>query len=294
MSVKIGSARISEKNTINGVRGDQTGREVTTEAFYLHNLGWNVLRPTSTIAEAMAKGMEIACENSNVGYSQNDRESIHSLGGVNAQKPCNCDCSSLVRACFIYATGWDCGNFNTASELNVLMRTGMFTNLGAYNSNTVLNRGDVLVTRSKGHTAIVVEGNTVRTKGNIFYQINHSGVERSNGQVVGTDNVPIKSLAIRVDSGTVKYRVHLLNKGWLDWVTGYNWSDYYNGYAGDDKTPIDAVQIQTFGDNGDIHYAVSRFGRWDFYSTVTEPKDMNEDYAGLYTKKIDKFKATLE
>lgn len=68
------------------------------------------------------------------------------------------DCSSLVRACCIEA-GFDTGEFNTASEGTALDKTGMFEGRKSVTSTTELFDGDIIVTKTKGHTAIVVNGN---------------------------------------------------------------------------------------------------------------------------------------
>ena len=68
--VTIGSARIDENgNIIGGMAGDQTGREVCTEAYYVHKLGWVMLRPKDPkMAIRLAKAMMDACSNKNIGY----------------------------------------------------------------------------------------------------------------------------------------------------------------------------------------------------------------------------------
>lgn len=43
------------------------------------------------------------------------------------------------------------------------------------------------------------------------------------------------ALSIKADKGFIKYRVHVRNKGWYPWVTGYDINDIKNGYAGDGK-----------------------------------------------------------
>ena len=53
----------------------------------------------------------------------------------------------------------------------------------------------------------------------------------------------IAGIAIKVNKGTVKYRVHVKGKGWLPYVTGCNWSDANNGYAGYPGAVIDAVEV---------------------------------------------------
>ena len=45
MAVKIGSARIDENGKAHGGQaGDQTGKEVSTQNWYLHSKGWRVFR----------------------------------------------------------------------------------------------------------------------------------------------------------------------------------------------------------------------------------------------------------
>lgn len=166
--VIIGSARIDENGNIShGKAGDQTGREVATEDFYQHSKGWIVLRAkSSTVAKKLAKAMKAACANDNIGYSQSDRNSLYNVASkvsFNLSKvttKCNCDCSSLVRVCLAYA-GIKVGDFNTASERSVIEATGKFDVITSV-SKDMLKAGDILNTKTQGHTAIVVsvDGNT--------------------------------------------------------------------------------------------------------------------------------------
>ena len=52
----------------------------------------------------------------------------------------------------------------------------------------------------------------------------------------------ITDIAIKSDKGSLWYQVHVLGGGWLPKVTGYNWNDHNNGYAGNGK-PIDAIRV---------------------------------------------------
>ena len=159
MSVIIGSARLGENGSITGGKvGDQTGREVGTQTFYVHAKGWYVLRPKSAeIANKMAKAMKRACDNNNIGYDQNNRLDVLKYGTDSTVKT-ECDCSSLVRLCIKEASGKDVGNFNTANEVAVLEESGLFEPKKKYSSGMTLYDGDVLVTCTKGHTVIVVDG----------------------------------------------------------------------------------------------------------------------------------------
>ena len=57
MSLVVGSARIDESGHISGGKpGDQTGNEVSTQAYYVHSKGWYCLRPKSiTVANPLQK-----------------------------------------------------------------------------------------------------------------------------------------------------------------------------------------------------------------------------------------------
>lgn len=67
----------------------------------------------------------------------------------------------------IQKAGFDPGNFNTASEVSALKATGQFMEPIAVTSKTELFNGDVLVTKTKGHTVVVVSGNPRRV--NAYY-----------------------------------------------------------------------------------------------------------------------------
>lgn len=166
MAIIIGSARSDENKQYAGGRGgdqrqssvpDNNG-EVSLQAFYNHKKGWYILRPKNDLyAEGIARKMLEACNNKCIGYSQSDRYGIIKYG-ISTKQPTNCDCSSLIRECIKEATGKDVGDFNTSSEASVLEKSGLFEKRIPYKNGTPLYRGDVLVTKTKGHTVAVVTG----------------------------------------------------------------------------------------------------------------------------------------
>ena len=105
MAVKVGSARIDENGKARGGKaGDQTGKEVSTQNWYLHSKGWRVYRAKNpSVAEKIAQCMERACKNSNIGYDQDQRNTLYKVAeplGFDTAKvttPCETDCSALVR-----------------------------------------------------------------------------------------------------------------------------------------------------------------------------------------------------
>ena len=164
--VIIGSARSDERGKLSGgSAGDQKQKtatdysgEVSLQNFYLHKKGWYVLRPKSDIiATGIAAAMMTACNNANIGYDQGNRLDIIKKG-VRTTSKAECDCSSLVRACILDATGKDVGNFTTSTECTILTASGIFEPKKAYKNGMELFTGDVLVTKSKGHTVVVVTG----------------------------------------------------------------------------------------------------------------------------------------
>lgn len=174
MAVKVGSARIDENGSAHGGKaGDQTGKEVSTQAWYKHSKGWRVLRcKDSGKAESIARAMEAACANDNIGYDQYQRQTLYDQAkkvGFDPGRvatPCETDCSALVRVCLAYA-GITVGNFRTTDQARVMLATGAFEELtGAQYTDRpdYLRRGDVLVTRTQGHTVVVLsDGDKVQT-----------------------------------------------------------------------------------------------------------------------------------
>ena len=170
MAVKIGHSSIDERGkSRGGSAGDQNGKEVCTRKWYAG--GWTVcLRPKSaTVAEKLAKACEAGCANANIGYDQNQRNTLHdrakaagyNLSAITAK--CECDCSSFATVCAI-AAGVDkleyTGNAPTTSSMrSKFVGSGAFealTDSKYLGSDAYLKRGDVLVKPGK-HTVIVLE-----------------------------------------------------------------------------------------------------------------------------------------
>ena len=166
MKIILGNAVHDENGRANnGKPGDQLQKktddysgEVKLQEFYINKKGWIILRPKKKqLAKMMALLMKAACNNKNIGYSQNDRESIYKHG-IDSKTPTNCDCSSLVKEVTEEASGKQIPDFYTGNEVEVLEKTGLFEKPREYEKHTTLYDGDIIVTKTKGHTAIVVEG----------------------------------------------------------------------------------------------------------------------------------------
>ena len=164
-NITIGSARHDENGNLNGAVGDQLQNgsendfkgEVSMQDFYIHKLGWDVIRFKDVAnRHKCAERMVAACNNANIGYSQAQRSKIWT-DGIDSKKKTNTDCSALIRQIFKEATGVDPGNFTTANEKKALEATGLVT-IFKYKNRDDLMTGDILVSCKKGHTAVVVLG----------------------------------------------------------------------------------------------------------------------------------------
>ena len=166
MAVLIGSARIDENGRAHGGKaGDQTGKEVSTQSWYKHSKGWVVLRAKDPIKAAkIAQAMRAACVNDNIGYDQYQNQTLWNAVKNKGYDPakatvkCETDCARLVRVCCAYA-GIMAKDFYTATEVAYLMDTGefvKFTSSKYTSQDDYLGAGDILVTKTKGHTAVVL------------------------------------------------------------------------------------------------------------------------------------------
>lgn len=166
--IKVGSARADEFGGIGyGAQpGDQTSHECETQDWYLHEKGWYVIRAKSAEArEKIARDMEFICENPHIGYSQPHDQTLFRASkpyGFNCSlvtEDCETDCAKAVRVCCWYA-GIECPDFYTGTEVSVLNSTGAFEILTTdeYCKDwRLLKRGDILCTRSVGHTVVALE-----------------------------------------------------------------------------------------------------------------------------------------
>lgn len=168
-TVRVGSARIDERGkAYGGKAGDQTGRELSTQKWYLHKKGWRVFRAKDRAAALkIAADMEAACKNNHIGYDQWQRNTLYKVAepvGFDCGKvktDCETDCSALVRVCCAYAgiTGLP-SDFRTGNMPANLLKTGAFVELkGAKytEQSAYLGKGDILVTRTNGHTVVVLD-----------------------------------------------------------------------------------------------------------------------------------------
>ena len=178
MAVIIGHASIDENGKAHGGKaGDNNGKEVCRANWYKHKKGWNVLRANDNVtAEKIAKAMEMACANNNIGYNQYKRNTLYNAAASFAfdtskvNTKVETDCSALVRVCCAYA-GIKVADFTTGNQKKTLLNTGLFTELNIGGSSDYLKRGDILVTKSKGHTVVILSNGAKVETANRTYTV---------------------------------------------------------------------------------------------------------------------------
>ena len=169
MAVTIGHASIDEYGKIaSGKAGDQTGKEVCTRSWY--NKGWGaVLRPKSAeVAEKSAQFVEAVCANANVGYDQNQRNTLYKqaqtvgFDGKSINTKCECDCSALMHVAAIAGGAnlkYGSNGYTTRTMVSAFVASGDYTKLTDtkhLTSDKYLKRGDILV-KEGSHTVMVLE-----------------------------------------------------------------------------------------------------------------------------------------
>lgn len=168
--MRIGHASIDENGKIKGGKaGDQTGKELCIREWY--NKPWNVLLrcKDSAIAEKMAKACEKGCANPNIGYDQNQRNSLRTYAYASnfdlsaITTPCECDCSSFMTICCECSGIKIPYNGNNAPTTSTMRKafasTGLFDVLtdSKYLTRTeYLKRGDILI-KEGSHTVMVLD-----------------------------------------------------------------------------------------------------------------------------------------
>lgn len=134
---------------------------ITTQLLYNHRLGWRVFRANDAdMAEKLADYMSVACSNQKLKYSQSKRSEVLQHG-IDKQFTVFCDCSSLLTYIVRQATNCNIPVMTTATAPTILLRSGLFSEIKY--SKDVLMDGDILVTKQKGHCAIVVGGAGINT-----------------------------------------------------------------------------------------------------------------------------------
>lgn len=164
--VKIGSARIDERGKIIGKGKINNDAEISYHNWYLPSKGWVVIRAKDeNVRKRIAEAMRSACINNNISYSKTNRNDLFNKVKIKDYDPAKCeikavtDCSALIRTCICFALNKIIPDFNTSIEKIVLEKTGYFdiiTDPKYTTKSRYLLEGDILVTKIKGHSVVVL------------------------------------------------------------------------------------------------------------------------------------------
>lgn len=244
MAVYIGHASIDERGKAKGgAAGDQTLKEVYKRTWY--SKPWHtVFRPKSaTVAEKIAKAMEQACANNNIGYDQYQRTTLYTQAKAKkwdiskVTTKCETDCSALVAVCCNAAGVTVSKDMYTGNEKAVLKGTGKFdiyTESKYIGGSSYLKRGDILL--GNGHTAIVLSNgekvavakNTTTTTTKPKQKIASGKAEKLSKPLAGTYKVTdCKQLNVRDKAGTSAPVLVIIPKDTE--VKNYGYYTEYNG-----------------------------------------------------------------
>ena len=140
---------------------------------------------------------------------------------------------------------------------------------------------------------------TLNNEVNVFYKVKtekHGWLPEVKNleDYAGWEDSPITDVAIRVDKGSIKYRVH--NKGgkWLPYVTGYNLNDAINSYAGS-RNVIDAIEVYYFTPNDirpykKIYYRANGLP----WQSDNDKNSKMDGYAGIIGQNITKLEMYIK
>ena len=97
---------------------------------------------------------------------------------------------------------------------------------------------------------VKLEDKPISNEVNVYYRVKtqkHGWLKEVKNleDYAGWENSPITGLAIRVDKGSIKYRVTTVSGKTLGWITGYDINDYISGWAGNGE-PIALVEAYYF------------------------------------------------
>lgn len=150
--------------------------------------------------------------------------------------------------------------------------------------------------RSKmGGSEIVTPNNEV----NVYYRVKTqkhgwlSEVKNLN-DYAGWENSPITGVAIKVDKGSIRYRVHIKGGQWLPYVTGYDINNMANGWAGNNLA-IDLIEAYYYTPSNirpfkKVKYRVNGLP-WQYDNEKTKGQD---GYVGIIGKNITKLEMIIE
>ena len=255
MGTRIGHASISETGSINGAKGDSTGKEVCVREWYSKPWDFMAIHPKADVREKHARAVEAACANDNIGYGQGDRNTLNTLAKAakyNLAKvgKCNCDCSSLqnVAAVASGAAGVSYGSngWTTSTMKAALQKAGykIITERKYLDNAAYCVRGAIYV-KASSHTVCGLDNGASYKK-----TLEKAGLAASTPQ---TPQKPQNNAAAGEKTYTVK-KGDTLSKIASKYGTTYQKLASYNGIA--NPNVISVGQIIRIPGSGTSTYTV--------------------------------------
>ena len=160
------------------------------------------------------------------------------------------------------------------------------------------SKGNIVYTPSTSTTTSVAQTINVYyrtyTDGRWLPEVTNYNDTDGNGYA-GTENKTIRGIAIKVDKGQLKYRVHVKGGGWLGWISDYDIDNWKTGCAGNKTIDIDAIQIDFSGVSGyTARYRVSTISTKSYLDWIEGYNTSNSmGYAGIFGRAIDKIQIEI-
>ena len=142
-------------------------------------------------------------------------------------------------------------------------------------------------------------GTSTNKEVNVYYQVKTQKhgwlpIVKNNEDYAGWEDSPITDVAIKVDKGSVKYRVHIKDGEWLPYVTGFDTNDIENGYAGDGRV-IDAIEVYYYTPSDIRPYKKAKYKVNNYpYQYDNEKTNGQDGYAGVFGVNVTKIEITIE
>lgn len=108
-------------------------------------------------------------------------------------------------------------------------------------------------------------------------------------------------LTARADRGTLRYRVHTIESGWLEWIEKSDRNDTVNGCAGASGETIDGVQLYYITPEGEEYrqayyrsQTVERVGYLPVCCDDGTTYDGFDGWAGMYGEPLDRLQIAID
>lgn len=160
------------------------------------------------------------------------------------------------------------------------------------------SKGNIVYTPSTSTTTSVAQTINVYyrtyTDGRWLPEVTNYNDTDGNGYA-GIENKTVRGIAIKVDKGQLKYRVHVKGGGWLGWISDYDIDNWKTGCAGNKTIDIDAIQIDFSGVSGyTVRYRVSTISTKSYLDWIEGYNTSNSmGYAGIFGRAIDKIQIEI-